>query len=248
MKPWHNRTAWVIGASSGIGAAVARALRDRGCRVAISARSESALHDVAAGQMSVVPMDMTDLASITNAARTVEQEFGGLDVVIVVAGYWQQMSGQAFDFDVFARHNDVNVLGLARCAAVVLPVMQRQGHGNFVGVSSVAGYRGMPGSSGYGPSKAGQLNLLEALRCDLRGSGVVVQTVSPGFVRTPMTDVNTFKMPFIIEADEAARYIVEGIEREKAEIVFPPKMMLAMKAARFIPQQWWPRLFKPVKP
>lgn len=245
---WSTRTAWVIGASSGIGAEVARALHRRGCKVAISARSEGALHDVAQGAMQVVPVDIGDTASVNAAAATVREAFGGFDLVIVVAGYWQQMSGQAFDFDIFAKHNDVNTLGLARCAAAVLPTMQQQHRGTFVGVSSVAGYRGMPGSSGYGPSKAAQLNLLESLRCDLRGTGVTVQTVSPGFVRTPMTDVNTFNMPFIIDADDAAEYIVRGIERGKAEIVFPPKMMIAMKLARLVPQQWWPRLFKPVKP
>lgn len=245
---WSSRSAWVIGASSGIGAAVARELASRGCRVAISARNEQLLHEVSGGTMTVVPTDISDLASVNHAAESVRNAFGGLDIVIVVAGFWQQMSGQAFDFDVFAAHNDVNTLGLARCAAAVLPTMQQQARGNFVGVSSVAGYRGMPGSSGYGPSKAAQLNLLESLRCDLRDTGVVVQTVAPGFVRTPMTDVNTFNMPFIIEADEAARHIVDGIERGKAEIVFPPKMMIAMKLARLIPQQWWPKLFKPVKP
>lgn len=248
MRPWTVRSAWVIGASSGIGEAVARELRTRGCRVAISARSEAGLQAVAGDQMLVAPLDMTDQHSIDAAAATVREAFGGLDLVIIVAGYWKQMSGQAFDYEVFAQHNDVNVLGLARCAASILPVMQEQGYGTFVGVSSVAGYRGMPGSAGYGPSKAAQLNLLESLRCDLRGTGITVQTVSPGFVRTPMTDVNTFPMPFIIEADEAARYIVEGIEKQKAEIVFPPKMMLAMKLARLIPQQVWPKLFKPVKP
>ena len=248
MRPWHTRSAWVIGASSGIGASVARELLSRGCRVAISARSEAGLRDVAQERMFVAPVDITESASIHAAATAVQQEFGELDIVIMVSGYWQQMSGQAFDYEVFAKHNDVNVLGLARCIAEVVPVMQRQGRGNFIGVSSVAGYRGMPGSSGYGPSKAGQLNLLESLRCDLRDTGVVVQTVSPGFVKTPMTDVNTFKMPFLIEADEAAKYIVDGIEKEKAEIVFPPKMMIAMKLARLVPQQIWPKLFKPVKP
>lgn len=246
MMNWSTRTAWVIGASSGIGAEVARELASRGCRVAISARSEEALRTVAEDRMQVVPVDISKTDSVNAAAATVREAFGGFDLVIVVAGYWQQMSGRAFDFDVFAAHNDVNTLGLARCAAAVLPPMLAQARGGFVGVSSVAGYRGMPGSSGYGPSKAAQLNLLESLRCDLRGTGVTVQTVAPGFVRTPMTDVNTFNMPFIINADEAARYIVDGIERGKAEIVFPPKMMIAMKLARLVPQQLWPKLFKPV--
>lgn len=248
MSNWASRTAWVIGASSGIGAAVAKELTSRGCRVAISARNADALHEVSGDDMLVVPVDIAQRTSVESAASEVLRTFGEFDLVIVVAGYWQQMSGQAFDFDVFAAHNDVNTLGLARCAAAVLPHMQANGRGTFVGVSSVAGYRGMPGSSGYGPSKAAQLNLLESLRCDLRGTGVAVQTVAPGFVRTPMTDVNTFKMPFLIEADEAARHIVDGIDRGKAEIVFPRNMMLAMKLARLVPQQLWPRLFKPVKP
>ena len=241
MTGWSGRSAWVIGASSGIGAAVAQELLRRGCDVTISARSESALHDVAQGRMRVVPIDISDSRSVEQAAAAV----GRFDVVIVVAGYWKQMSGRAFDYEVFAQHNDVNVLGLARCIAAVVPPMLRQGSGTFVGVSSVAGYRGMPGSSGYGPSKAAQLNLLESLRCDLRGTGVDVVTVSPGFVRTPMTDVNTFPMPFIIDASEAATFIVDGLERKKPEIVFPRPMMLMMKAARFVPQRWWPRLFKP---
>lgn len=243
MSGWHGRSAWVIGASSGIGAAVARELLQRGCDVTISARSEAGLAVVAQDRMRVVPVDISDTASVEQAAASI----GRFDVVIVVAGFWQQMSGRTFDYNVFARHNDVNVLGLARCIAAVVPAMLRQGSGTFVGVSSVAGYRGMPGSSGYGPSKAAQLNLLESMRCDLRGTGVEVVTVSPGFVRTPMTDVNTFPMPFIIDAEEAAHFIVDGLERKKPEIVFPKPMMLMMKAARLVPQRWWPRLFKPAK-
>ena len=139
MTGWSGRSAWVIGASSGIGAAVAQELLRRGCDVTISARSESALHDVAQGRMRVVPIDISDSRSVEQAAAAV----GRFDVVIVVAGYWKQMSGRAFDYEVFARHNDVNVLGLARCIAAVVPPMLRQGSGTFVGVSSVAGYRGM---------------------------------------------------------------------------------------------------------
>lgn len=243
MSRWHGRHAWVIGASSGIGAAVAEELLRRGCEVTISARSRAGLEAVAKGRMRVLPIDLTDASSVNSAAESIEQ----LDTVIVVAGYWQQMSGLQFDYDVFAKHNDVNVLGLARCISAVVPRMISKGSGTFVGVSSVAGYRGMPGSSGYGPSKAAQINLLESLRCDLRGTGVNVVTVSPGFVRTPMTDVNTFPMPFIIEADEAACAIVDGLERGKPEIVFPKPMMLLMKIARFVPQRWWPLLFRPTQ-
>ncbi|MFM2103514.1 MAG: hypothetical protein RL740_601, partial [Actinomycetota bacterium] len=116
--------------------------------------------------------------------------------------------------------------------------------GTFVGVSSVAGYRGMPGSSGYGPSKAAQLNFLESLRTDLVKTKVFVQTVSPGFVKTPMTDVNTFPMPFIISAEKAGEIIVKGLEKRKPEIVFPLPMAIMMKIAQVVPQRIWPKLFR----
>jgi short-subunit dehydrogenase len=136
------------------------------------------------------------------------------------------------------------MVGLARCVAAVLPKMIAKNSGTFVGVSSVAGFRGMPGSSGYGPSKAGQLNFLESIRTDLVGSKVLIQTVSPGFVKTPMTDVNEFKMPFIISAEQAAKTIVKGIEKRKIEIIFPLPMAITMKLARLVPLSIWPKLFK----
>jgi short-subunit dehydrogenase len=136
------------------------------------------------------------------------------------------------------------MVGLARCVAAVLPKMIAKNSGTFVGVSSVAGFRGMPGSSGYGPSKAGQLNFLESIRTDLAGSKVLIQTVSPGFVKTPMTDVNEFKMPFIISAEQAAKTIVKGIEKRKTEIIFPLPMAITMKLARLVPLSIWPKLFK----
>jgi short-subunit dehydrogenase len=154
------------------------------------------------------------------------------------------MSVQKFDLDVFKQHNNTNMVGLARCVAAVLPKMIAKNSGTFVGVSSVAGFRGMPGSSGYGPSKAGQLNFLESIRTDLVGSKVLIQTVSPGFVKTPMTDVNEFKMPFIISAEQAAKTIVKGIEKRKTEIIFPLPMAITMKLARLVPLSIWPKLFK----
>jgi short-subunit dehydrogenase len=154
------------------------------------------------------------------------------------------MSAKRFDLEVFKEHNNTNTVGLARCAAAVLPDMISKNSGTFVGVSSVAGFRGLPGSSGYGPSKAAQLNFLEAIRADLVNTNVKVQTVSPGFVKTPMTDVNEFKMPFIISAAQAAKTIVKGLEKKKAEIIFPLPMAITMKLARLIPVSIWPKLFK----
>jgi short-subunit dehydrogenase len=239
----RGRSVWVIGASAGIGAALAQALVEHGARVAISARNENALHEVAQDAMTVVPVDMTDREGLVEAAQHVSTLMDGLDVVIIMAGYWKQMSATHFDVDDFSRHIEVNVLGMANVVAAVLPIMQKQNSGTIVGVSSVAGYRGLPGAEGYGPSKAAQLNFLESLRLGLKSTGVSVQIVSPGFVRTDMTSTNTFPMPFLISAEAAARYIIRGLERGKDEIVFPLPMAITMKIARIIPNALWTKLF-----
>ena len=230
---------WIIGGSSGIGAALAKELFTRGHQVTISARNAKALKEVSGNLMEVVPVDVTSISTIEKAAKN--RDF---DIVIYVSGYWKQMSAQNFDFATYKEHDDVNNLGLARVASVVLPKMIAKNSGTFIGVSSVAGYRGLPKSAGYSPSKAAQLNLLESLRVDLAGTNVKVQAISPGFVKTPMTSVNTFRMPFLIEADEAARYIADGIAKGKPEIVFPKRMAISMKIAKLIPQRIWPKLFK----
>lgn len=230
---------WIIGASSGIGAALAKELYTRGYEVTISARNLKALKEVSGNLMSVSAVDVKSLASISKAAKVKD-----FDIVIYVSGFWQQMSAQKFDFEIYKEHDDVNNLGLARVASVVLPKMIKRNSGTFIGVSSVAGYRGLPKSAGYSPSKAAQLNFLESLRVDLVNTKVKVQSVSPGFVKTPMTAVNKFRMPFLIEADEAARFIADGIAKGKAEIVFPKRMALSMKIAKLIPQKIWPKLFK----
>lgn len=228
-----KRSAWIIGASSGIGAAVADELERKGWQVERSSRSQGEIR-----------IDIADDASVTSAADNYLAKHGDFDLVLVMAGFWQRMSAKNFDLNVFKEHNNTNTVGMARCAAAILPKMIAKNSGTFIGVSSVAGFRGMPGSSGYGPSKAAQLNFLESLRTDLVGTNVKVQTVSPGFVKTPMTDVNEFKMPFIISAERAGKIIVKGIEKEKAEIIFPIPMAISMKLARLVPQSIWPKLFK----
>ena len=228
-----KRKAWIIGASSGIGAAVADQLENKGWQVERSSRSQGEIR-----------IDISDDASVTNAANLYLAKHSDFDLVLVMAGFWKRMSAKNFDLAVFKEHNNTNTVGLARCAAAILPKMIAKDAGTFIGVSSVAGFRGLPGSSGYGPSKAAQLNFLESLRADLVNTKVKVQTVSPGFVKTPMTDVNEFKMPFIISAERAGKLIVKGIEREKVEIIFPIPMAVSMKLARLVPQSIWPKLFK----
>ena len=155
------------------------------------------------------------------------------------AGTWSQFRVDQWDSQAFADHLQTNLMGTVHALEGVVPTMLEQGHGRIVGTASVAGYRGLPGSEAYGATKAALLNLFEALRGSLGPRGIVVQTLSPGFVRTPMTDRNRFPMPFLIDPEVAARTIAAGIEKDKAEVVFPLPMMLVMKTARLIPVRAW---------
>jgi NAD(P)-dependent dehydrogenase (short-subunit alcohol dehydrogenase family) len=235
----EGRAVWVIGASSGIGAALAAELVDRGARVAISARRPDRLAAVAGDRMVAVPADVTDRAGIDAAAARVRDELGELDIVVFAAGVWEQLDAGAWDRDLFARHIEVNLLGLNNVLGAVLPDLLGRGTGTIVGVASVAGYRGLAGAEAYGATKAAQINLLEALRIAVAGRGVQVTTVCPGFVRTDLTASNTFPMPFIINPDEAARAICDGLQADRTEIVFPLPMAVLMKIARLLPVRLW---------
>ncbi len=240
----NGKVAWVAGGSSGIGAAVARELACRGATVAISARRIEQLHDVAGGDMLVVPADVTDAASVSAAAERVRQELGPIDLAVLSAGYWKQMDPADWDTDVFDEHLRVNLSGMSNAIAAVLPGMLQRHDGVIAGMASVAGYRGLAGSEAYGATKAAQINLLESLRVHIARTGVRVTTICPGFVRTGLTAGNRFPMPFIIEADQAARSICDGLERERTEIVFPVRMALLMKAARLVPGRLWTALWE----
>ena len=241
---FDGKVAWIVGASSGIGAAVARELVTRGAKVAISARRTDQLHEVAGDDMLVVPADVTDAGSLGAAASRIRDELGPTDLAVLAAGYWKQMDPRSWDTGVFDRHLQVNLTGMSNSIAAVLPDMLARRSGVIAGVSSVAGYRGLAGAEAYGATKAGQINLLESLRVHVAKTGVRVTTVCPGFVRTELTAGNRFPMPFMIEADAAARYICDGLERERTEIVFPARMALLMKASRFVPNRVWTAMFK----
>jgi NAD(P)-dependent dehydrogenase (short-subunit alcohol dehydrogenase family) len=242
MNP-AGKVAWVIGGSSGIGAAVARELRRRGATVAISARREDRLAEVAGGAMLVVPVDVTDAASVLAAATRVREELGPIDLAVLSAGYWKQMDPADWDTALFDQHIATNLSGMSNSIAAVLPGMLERRQGVIAGVASVAGFRGLAGAEAYGATKAAQINLLESLRVHVARTGVQVTTICPGFVRTELTAGNPFPMPFIIEPDQAARSICNGLEHERTEIVFPALMALLMKAARLVPVRIWSALW-----
>lgn len=238
-----GKVAWVVGGSSGIGAAVARELQSRGALVAISARRQDALAEVSGGAMLAVAADVTDTTSLANAASRIRDELGPIDLAVLCAGYWKQMDPGDWDTETFDRHVQVNLIGMSNAIAAVLPEMLSRGSGAIAGISSVAGYRGLAGAEAYGATKAGQINLLESLRLHVAQDGVRVITVCPGFVRTDLTAGNAFPMPFMIEADAAGRAICDGLERDRSEIVFPLRMALLMKTARLVPTGLWSALW-----
>jgi NADP-dependent 3-hydroxy acid dehydrogenase YdfG len=234
---------WFVGASSGIGAATARLLTERGARVAISGRRRDLLTQVAGDRMVVAPLDVTDREAVRRVASEVADALGGIDVVVWCAAYWKQSDATQWDADAFARHYEVNVLGFNNVVDATLPAMLERGRGHLAGVASVAGFRGFPGAEGYGSTKAALVALLESLRASLWTRGVRVTTIAPGFVRTELTAVNQFPMPFLIDLDQAAASIVRGIERGRLEIVFPWRIATLMKLARFVPVRWWAARF-----
>lgn len=233
---------WVVGASSGIGAALAEEMHFRGARVAVTARRRERLDALSAGRMTVAPADVTDRRALDEAAAAVRSELGAIDVAVLNAGFWEQMDSTAWDRDVFDRHVQVNLVGMSNGVGAVLPGMLERGAGHIVGVASVAGFRGLAGAEAYGATKAAQINLLEGLRASLARRGVAVTTVCPGFVRTELTQKNDFPMPFMIEPVQAARAVCDGLERGRIEIVFPLPMAVLMKAARLLPVRAWAAL------
>jgi len=230
--------AWIIGGGSGIGAAVARLLAGRGWTVAISGRDRARLEATAAGNGSIrpYPLDVTDGAAAAETTRTIAAELGRIDLFLFGAAAWQPMRAGDYDFESFHAVVDTNFLGLVRLANPVLAQMTAQGGGHFAVIASVAGYFGLPRAAAYASTKAALINLLETMRTELRPRNIVVRMIAPGFVKSPLTDRNDFPMPFLMETEDAAERIVDGLTRsDRFEIAFPRRMVWLMKAIRLLP-------------
>ena len=228
---------WIVGASSGIGAALARTLASDGREVVISARSEKALAKLAAGDAKIHPhpLDVTDRAAVAAAVEAIETGHGAIGTAILNAAYYKTMSAADFSAETVEDHVRVNILGVANCIEAVLPLMRRRRRGRLVLTASVNAYNGLPTSLAYGPTKAFILNQAEALRAELDGSGVVVQVICPGFVETPLTADNDFEMPFLMTPDQAARRIADGLRSDRFEIDFPRRFSMILKMIRALP-------------
>lgn len=229
---------WIIGASYGIGAALAEHLAALGKEVWASARSEdklAALAEKSGGRIHALPLDVTDKASVAAALETIEAAGGPPDTVVLNAGTHQPVAARDFKAEGLRKIIELNVMGVANGIETVLPGMLDRDRGRIAVVASVAGYGGLPTSAYYGCSKAGLINMVESLAFDLRKTGVKLQLVNPGFVKTPLTDRNEFAMPFLVPAEEAARVIARGLESERFEIAFPTRLVLLLKFLRLLP-------------
>lgn len=232
------RVAWITGGGSGIGQSLALRLARGGCRVAISGRRAEPLNEtvrLAPDMIHAYPLDVGDLDVMRQAAARIESELGPLDLAVFNAGLGGFVKLRDFHAETFAEHMRVNYLGAVNGIDAVLPSLLRRQTGHIVVLASVAGYRGIPRAAAYGPTKAALINLAESLRLDLQREGIDISVCNPGFVVTPMTAKNRFRMPFLISVDVAGDALYRGILKRKFEIAFPLRFVILLKLFRCMP-------------
>lgn len=242
MRNWPGKRYWIVGASHGLGRAVALELSKKGAEVILSARDTDALETVASelpGKSTVVTIDVTDLTSVAAAAEAV----GEIDGMVYLAGTYWPMGATSYEGDKVAAMLDVNLTGATRVLGEVLPGMVDRDRGHVVLTGSLVGFRGLPGAVGYGASKAGIMSLAETLYADLRETGVDVQLVNPGFIKTRLTDKNEFTMPFIMEPEAAAQIYVDHMQGDDFARNFPWHFAAMFRVGQFLPDWLYYRMF-----
>jgi NAD(P)-dependent dehydrogenase (short-subunit alcohol dehydrogenase family) len=242
ITDWRGLRVWLVGASSGIGEATASALHARGAQVLVSARKAAALDAFVAAHpprdgaaaAQAWPLDVTDATAVAQAAREILAQ-GPLDLVVYCAGHYREMRASDMDMVDLRRHLDINYSGALHVLDAVLPAMTARGRGHISLISSVAGFRGLPKSLAYGPTKAALTNLTETLYLDLQPLGLGVSVVHPGFVQTPLTAQNDFNMPALITPPQAAQAMIEGWGQGAFDIHYPKRFTRWMKLLRLLP-------------
>jgi len=237
----EHRTAFVTGASSGIGFELSKRLAKEGIEVGIAARREEELRKLAreieeqGGRARVYPLDVADVDATTRTLERADDEMGGVDLVVANAGVGNHRWSGKLSYRDCAPVIAVNVQGAVATLTALLPRMVERKRGHLVGISSLAQYRGMPNGATYSASKAFLSHFLEGVRIDLRGTGVAVTDVRPGFVRTPMTAPSPFPMPFMMDLDDAVDAIARGIRASSPIVAFPWQLATIMRAGTLMP-------------
>ena len=243
-----GEVALVTGSSSGLGAEMARQLGRMGLKVGLTARRVSDLESVAAtirsegGTAFVAAADAADPAALRSAINAIVEGIGPVDLLIANAGLGISTMARDFSAEAFDRMLRVNLSGAAHAIEAVLPRMIRERRGQIVGISSLAAFRGLPGTSGYSATKAGLSTLLEWLRPELRRSGIAVTTVHPGYVRTPMTAGSSRIQPLIMDVETAVRIILRGVAARQSRVDFPWRMAAFLGLVRSLPDWVYDRL------
>lgn len=241
MKTWVGKRYWIVGASEGLGRALAHKMSAAGAELVLSARSEDrlrALADDLPGKATAVVCDVADMDSVRAAAA----QTGELDGVVFLSGvYWPQ-AAQDWDADQVATMCDVNFTGCARVLGAVVPGMVARDRGHVVLTGSLSGFRGLPGSIGYSASKAGVMALAECMQADLRKTGVRVQVANPGFIKTRLTEKNEFSMPFLMTPEQAAEAMFDHMQTDAFKISFPWFFSLLFRGGQLVPDWLWYRL------
>lgn len=242
MKNWQSKRYWLVGASDGLGAALAHKLSRAGADVIVSARSEDklrALVDALPGRASYQVIDVTNEASVADAVKAV----GDVDGVVYLAGVYWPFGAKDWDAEKATAMAEVNFTGLMRVMGQTVPAMVARDKGHIVITSSLTGFRGLPGSIGYTASKAATMSLAECMYADLRKTGVQVQVVNPGFIRTQLTAKNDFKMPFLMDPEDAAQEVIEHMSGDSFKKSFPWGFSLVFRGAQFLPDWLYYRIF-----
>lgn len=237
IAEWSGRRVWLVGASTGIGAAMARELAGRGARLALSARSADKLQALGIQGALLLPCDATDTVGLACARQMLLAAWGGIDLVVYLAGDYVPMGASEFDLVRAERVVEVNFNGALRLAATVLPDLQPGAGIAFV--ASVAGYRGLPKALCYGPGKAALIHFAECLYLDLEARGIGVWVINPGFVQTRLTAQNDFAMPALLTPEQAAGAVVNGFSDGCFEIHFPKRFTCLLKLLSLLPYRWY---------
>ena len=242
MRAWSGKRYWLVGASEGLGLALARKLSSAGVEVVLSARSADRLAEAVATMPGKAQAVVCDIAS-TASVRAAAEQAGEIDGVVFLAGIYWPMRAQDWNPDQVEAMCDVNLTGCARVMGAVVPSFVARNKGHIVITGSLSGFRGLPGAIGYGASKAGVMSLAESMHCDLRKTGVEVQLANPGFIRTRLTDMNDFTMPQIMEPDAAAQVMFEHMTAGGFSRSFPTPFQWVFRLSQFLPDWAYYRMF-----